>query len=249
MVVDYFVEKMGNQELIIFFKGFYYFFIYVIGVGICGECFECIGDKCWLYFFEDNCFFYCVIIFFNYFLYNQFQVDVKLFIFYKVDGSKVDLSEVKFGLYWFIMLEVFQFIMKLVDEENIFRDCIQGFINMEMIKFEDEIIFIYYCKFDYGYFILLFECEGVFKEFFFKFQVQGIWFCGCFGSWRYEVGNQDYFFMFGVEVVDNIVSGVVELIFNYFDFVNFCVNMEWRFDQFFYSVGIFFKEFFFREWV
>ncbi|MBE7182651.1 MAG: hypothetical protein INR71_15840, partial [Terriglobus roseus] len=49
-------------------------------------------------------------------------------------------------------------------------------------------------------------------------------------SWRYEVGNQDHSFMLGVEAVDAIHSGAVELTLNYPDFVNGRKNTERRLD-------------------
>jgi hypothetical protein len=51
---------------------------------------------------------------------------------------------------------------------------------------------------------------------------------GRFGSWRYEVGNQDHSFMLGVEAADHIVNGSVELTLNYPDFVNGRKNEERR---------------------
>lgn len=41
-------------------------------------------------------------------------------------------------------------------------------------------------------------------------------------------GNQDHSFMLGVEAVDNIVSGAVELTLNYPDIVNSRQNTERR---------------------
>jgi len=55
-----------------------------------------------------------------------------------------------------------------------------------------------------------------------------VWSRGRFGSWRYEVGNQDHSFMLGVEAVDNVVNGAVELTLNYPDFVNGRKNEERR---------------------
>ena len=37
-----------------------------------------------------------------------------------------------------------------------------------------------------------------------------IWSRGRFGSWKYEVGNQDHSCMLGVEAVDNILTGAKE---------------------------------------
>ncbi|KAL2129935.1 hypothetical protein VTI74DRAFT_7079 [Chaetomium olivicolor] len=237
MAVDHLVEKMGNQELINLSKGLFYSSTHVIGVGIRGERPERIGDKCWLYFPEDNCPFYRATIFSNYSPYNQPQADAKLPTLYLADGSKANNSEAKEGPYWSIMLEVSQSSMKPVDEENILKDCIQGLINTEMIKPEDEIVSTYHRKFDHGYPTPSLEREGVLKELLPKLQDMDIWSRGRFGSWRYEVGNQDHSFMLGVEAVDNIVSGAVELTLNYPDFVNTRQNTERRLAQSFYNTG------------
>jgi protoporphyrinogen oxidase len=237
MAVDALVEKMGNQELVTLSKGLFYSSTHVIGVGIRGERPERIGDKCWLYFPEDNCPFYRATIFSNYSPYNQPQADAKLPTLYNADGSKAKTSEAKEGPYWSIMLEVSQSTMKPVDEENLLKDCIQGLINTEMIKPEDEIVSTYHRKFDHGYPTPSLEREGVLKQLLPKLQDMDIWSRGRFGSWRYEVGNQDHSFMLGVEAVDNIVSGAVELTLNYPDFVNSRQNTERRLAQTFYNAG------------
>ncbi|KAK3989815.1 hypothetical protein QBC44DRAFT_326596 [Cladorrhinum sp. PSN332] len=237
MAVDHLVEKMDNQELVTLSKGLYYSSTHVIGVGIRGERPDRIGDKCWLYFPEDNCPFYRATIFSNYSPYNQPDASVKLPTLYHADGSKAASSEAKDGPYWSIMLEVSQSGMKPVDEENILKDCIQGLINTEMINPEDEIVSTYHRKFDHGYPTPSLEREGVLKQLLPKLQEQGIWSRGRFGSWRYEVGNQDHSFMLGVEAVDNILVGGTEATLNYPDFVNGRANTERRLDQPFYSSG------------
>ncbi|EGS23579.1 UDP-galactopyranose mutase-like protein [Thermochaetoides thermophila DSM 1495] len=237
MPVDHLVEKMGNEELVKLSKGLFYSSTHVIGVGIRGERPERIGDKCWLYFPENNCPFYRATIFSNYSPYNQPQADVELPTKYLADGSPAPSSEPKPGPYWSIMLEVSQSPMKPVDEENILKECIQGLINTEMIKPDDEIVSTYHRKFDHGYPTPTLEREGVLKELLPKLQAMDIWSRGRFGSWRYEVGNQDHSFMLGVEAVDNIVSGAVELTLNYPDFVNTRQNTERRLNQSFYKSG------------
>ena len=72
------------------------------------------------------------------------------------------------------------------------------------------------------------EREGVLKQLLPKLQEKDIWSRGRFGSWRYEVGNQDHSFMLGAEAVDSIVNGAVELTLNYPDFVNTRANAERR---------------------
>ncbi|KAF5978630.1 UDP-galactopyranose mutase [Fusarium bulbicola] len=231
MAVDHLAEKLGNQELVGLTKQLYYSTTHVIGVGIRGERPERIGDKCWLYFPEDNCPFYRATIFSNYSPYNQPQKDAKLPTLYLANGEKPASSEAKEGPYWSIMLEVSQSTMKPVDVENLLKDSIQGLINTEMIKPEDEIVSTYHRAFDHGYPTPTLEREGVLKQVLPKLEAMDILSRGRFGSWRYEVGNQDHSFMLGVEAVDAIHSGAVELTLNYPDFVNSRQNTERRLTQ------------------
>jgi protoporphyrinogen oxidase len=237
MAVDSLVEKMGNQELVSLSKGLYYSSTHVIGVGIRGARPDRIGDKCWLYFPEDNCPFYRATIFSNYSPYNQPQASEKLHTIQLADGTKPQSSEAKEGPYWSIMLEVSQSTMKPVDEPNLLRDCIQGLINTEMIQSDDEIVSTYHRKFDHGYPTPTLEREGVLKQLLPKLQAFDIYSRGRFGSWRYEVGNQDHSFMLGVEAVDAITNGAVELTLNYPDFVNSRQNTERRLTQSFNFSG------------
>lgn len=129
------------------------------------------------------------------------------------------------------MLEVSQSTMKPVDVENLLKESIQGLINTEMIKPDDEIVSTYHRAFDHGYPTPTLEREGVLNQLLPKLQDMDILSRGRFGSWRYEVGNQDHSFMLGVEAVDAIHSGAVELTLNYPDFVNSRQNTERRLTQ------------------
>ncbi|KAJ4375811.1 hypothetical protein N0V83_001088 [Neocucurbitaria cava] len=228
MAVDALVETMGDKELVDLSKGLFYSSTHVIGVGIRGERPERIGDKCWLYFPEHDCPFYRATIFSNYSPFNQPQKDVKLATQQLADGSKPSSTEPKDGPYWSIMLEVSESSLKPVDGKNMLKDSIQGLINTEMIKPGDEIVSTYHRRFDHGYPTPSLEREGVLTKLLPALQAQDIWSRGRFGSWRYEVGNQDHSFMLGVEAVDNIVNGAVELTLNHPDFVNGRKNEERR---------------------
>ncbi len=85
------------------------------------------------------------------------------------------------------MVEVSQSTMKPVDEENLLRDCIQGLVNTDMIKADDEIVSTYHRKFERGYPTPSLEREGVLKELLPRLQAMDIYSRGRFGSWRYEV--------------------------------------------------------------
>ena len=118
--------------------------------------------------------------------------------------------------------------MKPVDNENMLRDCIQGLVNTEMLKADDQIVSTYHRRFDHGYPTPTLEREGVLKQLLPRLEAKGIYSRGRFGSWRYEVGNQDHSFMLGVEAADHIVNGATELTLNYPDFVNGRQNTERR---------------------
>ena len=126
------------------------------------------------------------------------------------------------------MLEVSESALKPVDTPNMLRDCIQGLINTEMLKPDDEIVSTYHRRFDHGYPTPSLEREGVLTKLLPKLEDKGIYSRGRFGSWRYEVGNQDHSFMLGVEAADHIVNGATELTLNYPDFVNGRQNKERR---------------------
>lgn len=126
------------------------------------------------------------------------------------------------------MLEVSESSMKPVNQETLLKDTIQGLINTNMIKPEDEIISTYHRRFDHGYPTPSLEREGVLTQLLPKLQAKDIYSRGRFGSYRYEIANQDHSFMLGVEAVDHIVNGAVELTLNYPDFVNGRQNTERR---------------------
>lgn len=252
MAVDFLAEAMNDQELVGLTKQLFYSSTHVIGVGVRGSRPERIGDKCWvsqyyrpsfrsavsvfcanvwaiqLYFPEDNCPFYRATIFSNYSPYNQPEASKKLPTMQLADGSRPQSTEAKEGPYWSIMLEVSESSMKPVNQETILADCIQGLVNTEMLKPTDEIVSTYHRRFDHGYPTPTLEREGALTQILPKLQDKNIWSRGRFGSWRYEVGNQDHSFMLGVEAVDNIVNGAVELTLNYPDFVNGRQNTERR---------------------
>ena len=118
--------------------------------------------------------------------------------------------------------------MKPVDIPNLLKVSIQGLVNTELLQPTDEIVSTYHRRFDHGYPTPSLERESVLRKLLPALQTKGIYSRGRFGSWRYEVGNQDHSFMLGVEAVDNIVNGAIELTLNYPDFVNGRKNDERR---------------------
>lgn len=170
MAVDYLAEAMGDAQLQQLCKPLFYSSTNVIGVGIRGKRPERIGDKCWvrlphlqplkigtmsdhsqLYFPEDNAPFYRATIFSNYSPHNQPDESVKLPTLQLANGQKPASTDAQSGPYWSIMLEVSESSYKPVNQETLLVDSIQGLINTELLKLEDEIVGTYVRRFDHGY--------------------------------------------------------------------------------------------------
>ena len=231
MAVDALAEVMQDAELKTMTKQLFFSSTHVIGVGVRGHRPERIGDKCWLYFPEDNCPFYRATIFSNYSPFNQPDEKVSLPTIQLASGEKSPKrtsTTAKPGPYWSIMLEVSESSMKPVNHESLLADSIQGLVNTEMLRPDDEIVSTYHRRFDHGYPTPSLERDGVLKELLPNLQNRDILSRGRFGSWKYEVGNQDHSFMLGVEAADHIVNGAAELTLNYPDFVNGRSNNERR---------------------
>ncbi|KAH8652300.1 hypothetical protein BX600DRAFT_501597 [Xylariales sp. PMI_506] len=228
MAVDYLAKAMGDAELQQLCKPLFYSSTNVIGVGIRGARPERIGDKCWLYFGEDNCPFYRATVFSNYSPYNQPAEDVKLPTLQLANGQKPASSSPESGPYWSLMLEVSESSYKPVNHETLLADCIQGLINTELLRPEDEIVSTYVRRFDHGYPTPHLDRDAALAKILPYLRDKDILSRGRFGSWKYEVGNQDHSFMLGVEAVDNVVTGGVELTLGYPDFVNTRKNTERR---------------------
>ncbi|KAI0129827.1 hypothetical protein BJ170DRAFT_681319 [Xylariales sp. AK1849] len=228
IALDSLAQTLGDVKLQQTLKPLFYSSTNVIGVGVRGERPERIGDKCWLYFVEDNAPFYRATIFSNYSPYNQPQKDVKLSTKRLANGNKPASSAPQSGPYWSLMLEVSESSYKPINQDTLLEESIQGLINTSLLKPEDEIVSTYVRRFDHGYPTPSVERNDVLNEALPYLRGQDILSRGRFGAWKYEVGNQDHSFMQGVEAVDNVLSGGVELTLNHPDFVNSRANSERR---------------------
>ncbi|CAI7580620.1 unnamed protein product [Penicillium palitans] len=195
MAVDYLAEAIADTKLQQLCKPLFYSSTNVIGVGVRGKLPGRIGDKCWP------------------------KKEAKLPTKQLANGDKPTSSEPKEGPYWSIMLEVSESQYKPVNHDTLLADSIQGLINTELLRPEDEIVSTYVRRFDHGYPTPSLERNGALDEILPYLQQKDILSRGRFGSWN---------FMLGVEAVDHIVSGVVELTLAYPDFVNSRANTERR---------------------
>lgn len=181
-----------------------------------------------MYFPEFNCPFYRATIFSNYSPNNQPSASVKLPTKYLANGCKPKSSEPLEGPYWSIMLEVSESWIKPVEQSTLLTDCIQGLINVDLAHPRDEVVSTYLRRFERGYPTPTLERDGILKKLLPKLYDKDILSRGRFASFKYEVANQDHSFMLGVEAVDHIVTGSVEVSLEYPDYVNGRINAERR---------------------
>lgn len=222
---------VGHEKLVPLSSQLFYSTTHVIGIGIRGERPQHIGDKCWLYFPESNCPFYRATIFSNYSPYNCPGKDTKLatmFLAQDAASGKNASATPEQGPYWSLMLEVAHSKYKPVDDAKVLLETIQGCINVGLMSGEDQVVSTYHRKFDHGYPTPTLERDGVLQQLLPQLEAMDIYSRGRFGSWKYEVANQDHSFMLGVEVVDHLLYGNPELTLNYPNLVNTRKNKERR---------------------
>jgi len=185
---------------------------------------------CWIYFPESNCPFYRATIFSNYSPHHVPTDDKKLPTIRYANQTKEANSDPQPGPYWSILLEVSESITKPVDSSKIVDECIQGLINTTLLEESSEIVSIHHKTYEYGYPVPTLTRDPILEQVLPKLQELNIYSRGRFGSWKYEVANQDHSFMLGVEAVDNILYGSPELTLHYPDLVNNRNNSERRYN-------------------
>lgn len=145
-----------------------------------------------MYFVEDNCPFYRATIFSNYSPHNQPVADKLLATKQLANGSKPASTQPQPGPYWSIMLEVSESSYKPVNHDTLLEDSIQGLINTELLRPDDEIVSTYIRRFDHGYPTPSVERNDALDQILPYLKSKDILSRGRFGSWKYEVGNQDH---------------------------------------------------------
>jgi len=205
--LDTLLTKLGKTELA---DRLTYSSSHIVGLGLRGS--NPHEDKCWMYFPESDCPYYRCTVFSHYGVGNVPQPEVLLTTLRKGDPAlPVDDKSPKVGPYWSLMFEVSENkTFKPVNLATIVEETIQGAINTMMIASTDEIVSIYHRRLEHGYPTPSLERDGVLAEALPMLRKQDIWSRGRFGSYNYEVSNQDHSCMIGVEAVDNILFGAKE---------------------------------------
>jgi hypothetical protein len=108
----------------------------------------------------------------------------------------------------------------------IVKDTLLGAVATQLMEAGCEVVSLYHRRLEHGYPTPSLERDGVLAQALPWLQSQGVWSRGRFGSYKYEVANQDHSMMLGVEAVDNIVFGAKELTLTHPDIVNAKKNTE-----------------------
>jgi protoporphyrinogen oxidase len=199
---------------------------HIVGIGIRG-----INPhhlKCWLYYPEDNCPFYRCTIFSHYAAKNCPSEDVQLPTL-RTFAEKEKTGPAEVGPYWSLMFEISESHHKPVNLETIVEETIQGALNVRLAEATDQIVSIYHRRLEKGYPTPHVDRDGVLKDALPALKKMDVWARGRFGSWKYEVGNQDHSCMLGVEAVDNMLYGTTEFLLDHCSKANGTKNMDLKY--------------------
>lgn len=175
-----------------------------------------------MYYPESNCPYYRCTVFSHYGIGNAPRPDVVLPTIRKGDPALTVDKKPQTGPYWSLMFEVSENKeYKPVNLATIVEETIQGAINTNMIQPGDEIVSIYHRRLEHGYPTPSLGRDGALNDALPWLKKQDIWSRGRFGSYKYEVANQDHSCMIGVEAVDNILFGTKEFTLFYPSLVSF----------------------------
>jgi len=171
---------------------------HIIGFGIEGTTPAELKTKCWLYFSENNCPFYRATVFSNY------------------SPNHVP----KPGQQWSLMCEVSESPLKPVDMKTIIAEAERGLLATKLISPESKIVSRWHTRLEYGYPTPFIGRDAIANPIHAALRERGILSRGRFGSWKYEISNQDHSLMLGVEAADNVMLGSEETTFWYPGVVN-----------------------------
>eukprot|EP00899_Mesostigma_viride_P028486 jgi/Mesvir1/8822/Mv02723-RA.1 len=233
MPLDITLRMVGKDE---WADGLMHSSSHIIGVGVRGHSPH--DKKCWLYYPEDDCPFYRTTVFSHYAEANCPPANKKLPTLCKGNGEAwTGPSGPAPGPYWSLMFEVSESQYKPVKQDpvaipgagtwpRVVLETLQGAINTNLMAPEDQVVSIYHRRIGHGYPTPSTGRDDVLKVALPWLRQKNVWSRGRFGSYKYEVGNQDHSLMLGVEAVDNIVHGSHEVTFNHPNLVNRSKNTE-----------------------
>jgi len=160
----------------------------VIGVGIEGDAIpEILNGVHWVYFPEDDYIFYRVTVLSNF-------------------SPRMVPKPYK---QWSLLIEVSESKHRAVpsSREKLREMVKDGLLRSGMLPADAKIITIWDKRIEYGYPVPYVERNMHVHAADHELRKLGIWSRGRFGSWKYEVGNQDHSCQLGIDAVDSMLFG------------------------------------------
>jgi len=118
------------------------------------------------------------------------------------------------------MCEVSESPLKPVDMKTIVAIAERGAIATKLIPAEAKILSRFHTRLEYGYPTPFLGRDALATPIHAALREKDILSRGRFGSWKYEISNQDHSLMLGVEAADHLILGTEETTFHYPDLVN-----------------------------
>lgn len=194
MPIDLFCQKVEglDEQIVSKAQGLKYSSTNVIGIGLKGKPKSSLATKCWMYFPESNSPYYRITVFSNYSPYN-----------------------VPAGEYWSLMTETSESVYKPVNQETLMADTIQALLADGLIESDEDIVSQFQYRTQYGYPTPSVERDGILGVVQPALEALGVFSRGRFGTWKYEISNQDHSLMQGVEWVNRMELGIPELTYHF----------------------------------
>ncbi|KJH50174.1 hypothetical protein DICVIV_03682 [Dictyocaulus viviparus] len=116
------------------------------------------------------------------------------------------------ALFWSVLVEIGMKVDEPVNESKIIESTINDLIKHGIIYPTNSIESKWIHVLPHGYPIPTLKRDDELRKAHNQLEKKRIFSRGRFGSWRYEVANQDHSFTMGMEVVDRIVFGSEETV-------------------------------------
>ncbi len=184
--LDLLARMTGRESLVAAASRLRYSTTHVVGIGLRGPVPEHLSGKNWMYFPEPDSPFYRVTVFSNYSPANV------------PDAART----------WSLMAEVSESSFKPLPEGDLAANVLAGMRNTRLIPDHPDIASVWTYRAERGYPVPTTDRDECLMPVIAELERHSVYSRGRFGSWRYEVGNQDHSFIQGVEAADDIY-GVV----------------------------------------
>ncbi|RKY19597.1 MAG: amine oxidase [Planctomycetota bacterium] len=186
MPLDLLARATGDAALIGHAEGLVSSSTHVIGLGLKGQMPEVLQGMAWIYYPEPDLPFHRVTLYSNYSPANV------------PDASR----------HWSIMLEVSQSPWRVVDEERLIEDVLEGAVRCGLVPARDDVIEVWHKKLVRGYPTPSLTRDAALAALIPALEAHDVASRGRFGMWRYEISNQDHTFMQGSEWADRVLGRV-----------------------------------------